>query len=97
MPGQCFAGWEQFDLLWAGKKIAGAAQRRNKQGLLIQGSIQPPPIALAKADWQKAMCDVAHEQFGSDWSEFIPDTKLNQHAADLARTKYSQPDFIGRR
>src|ERR1019366_1216223 len=43
LPGQCFVGHEKFDLLWHGKKIAGAAQRRNKLGLLIQGSVQPPP------------------------------------------------------
>jgi hypothetical protein len=40
-PGQCFAGYEKFDLLWRGKKIAGAAQRRTRNGLLIQGSVQP--------------------------------------------------------
>ena len=39
--GPCFAGYEKFDVLWHGKKIAGAAQRRNKLGLLIQGSVQP--------------------------------------------------------
>src|SRR5438045_81856 len=42
MPSACFIGHEKSDLLWRGKKIAGAAQRRNKSGLLIQGSIQPP-------------------------------------------------------
>jgi len=40
-PGQCFVGYEKFDLLWRGQKIAGAAQRRTKDGLLIQGSVQP--------------------------------------------------------
>jgi hypothetical protein len=40
--GQCFIGHEKFDLLWKGKKIAGAAQRRTRDGLLNQGSIQPP-------------------------------------------------------
>ncbi|SVD60035.1 uncharacterized protein METZ01_LOCUS412889, partial [marine metagenome] len=40
-PGECFEGHELHDLLWNGKKIAGAAQRRNRHGLLIQGSVQP--------------------------------------------------------
>jgi lipoate-protein ligase A len=40
-PGQCFAGYERFDLLWRGRKIAGAAQRRTRDGLLIQGSVRP--------------------------------------------------------
>src|SRR5215211_655886 len=40
--GQCFAGAEQFDVLLRDRKIAGAAQRRTRGGLLIQGSVQPP-------------------------------------------------------
>ena len=55
LPGQCFAGHEKFDLLWHGKKIAGAAQRRNKSGLLIQGSVQPPAVSISRGDWERAM------------------------------------------
>src|ERR1035441_4980393 len=62
--GQCFAGYEKFDVLWHGRKIAGAAQRRNKLGLLIQGSVQPLPVSLARTDWQKAMGDVGRVEFG---------------------------------
>ena len=40
-PGECFEGHELHDLLWNSKKIAGAAQRRTRFGLLIQGSVQP--------------------------------------------------------
>jgi hypothetical protein len=56
LPGQCFVGHEKSDVLWHGKKIAGAAQRRNKLGLLIQGSVQPPPLGLVRADWEHALC-----------------------------------------
>src|SRR2546423_298340 len=55
--GECFVGHERFDLLWHGQKIAGAAQRRTKHGLLIQGSIQPPPISLDRKDWESAMLE----------------------------------------
>jgi lipoyl(octanoyl) transferase len=89
LPGQCFVGVEQNDVLWQGRKIAGAAQRRNRQGLLIQGSVQPPPIGLAKADWQKVMCDVASEKWHVNWSAFEPDTSLNRRAEELARRKYA--------
>ena len=51
MPGQCFVGHEKFDVLWRGQKIAGAAQRRTKESLLIQGSIQPPPIKISRTEW----------------------------------------------
>lgn len=53
-PGQCFVGHERFDVLWHGRKIAGAAQRRNRHGLLIQGSVQPPP-SCRRTDWEEAM------------------------------------------
>jgi lipoate-protein ligase A len=87
LPGQCFAGYEKFDVLWHGKKIAGAAQRRNKLGLLIQGSVQPPPISLSPPDWQKAMCDVGRVEFGAKWSDFAPDETLRERAEFLARTE----------
>jgi len=55
----CFAGYEKFDVLWHGKKIAGAAQRRNKLGLLIQGSVQPPPtFSLNPTLVGTSRCDV---------------------------------------
>jgi lipoate-protein ligase A len=96
-PGQCFSGYEKHDVLWKGKKIAGAAQRRNKLGLLIQGSVQPPPISLSPPDWQKAMCYVGRVEFGAEWSDFAPDAPLRERAEFLARQKYSQPAFIRKR
>ena len=73
----------------AREKIAGAAQRRTRAGLLIQGSVQPPPLGLVKIDWQKVMCDAAHFDFGVQWAEFEPDTLLRERAETLARDKYS--------
>ena len=96
-PGQCFAGYEKFDVLWNGKKIAGAAQRRNKLGLLIQGSVQPPPISLARTDWQLAMCEAGRAELGIGWLEFEPDDPLRKQAEYLVRHKYSQMEFIRKR
>ncbi len=93
----CFAGHEKFDLLWHGQKIAGAAQRRNKLGLLIQGSVQPPPISLVRTDWQKAMCAVGRLELGIEWLEFEPEDTLRKQAELLVRQKYSQPAFIRKR
>ena len=87
----CFAGYEKFDVLWHGKKIAGAAQRRNKLGLLIQGSMQPPPISLSPPDWHRAMCHVGRVELGAEWSDFAPDETLRERAKFLAKQKYSQP------
>jgi lipoyl(octanoyl) transferase len=95
-PGQCFAGHEKFDLLWNGKKIAGAAQRRNKSGLLIQGSIQPP-ASLARSAWENAMCVVARRKFGVLWNDFSADEKLRARVDELARERYSQDSYNRKR
>jgi lipoate-protein ligase A len=95
--GQCFSGYEKSDVLWHGKKIAGAAQRRNKLGLLIQGSVQPPPISLSPADWQKAMCHVGRVELGVAWSDFAPDETLREWAHVLERKKYSQESYNRKR
>jgi lipoate-protein ligase A len=94
--GQCFQGHEKFDLLWRGRKIAGAAQRRTRDGLLIQGSVQPPP-SISRSAWQEAMCAVACARYGADWASFEPDTALKKHALELARLNYSQPAFNQKR
>lgn len=85
-PGQCFAGFEKSDLLWRGRKIAGAAQRRNKLGLLIQGSVQPP-AGVPRTDWERAMGAVTERR----WVELAPDAELLKRVEELARLKYSQP------
>jgi lipoate-protein ligase A len=95
-PGQCFVGHEKFDLLWHGKKIAGAAQRRNKLGLLIQGSVQPP-ISPSRKFFEIAMQEVARKQFAAAWSELLPDARLIEYAEELSRQKYSQKSYNRKR
>ena len=97
IPGQCFIGAEKSDVLWHGRKIAGAAQRRTKSGLLIQGSVQPPSIPLSRSDWEKAMCDVARENFAAIWSDLVIEAELNRHASNLVQRKYSQPGYNQKR
>jgi lipoate-protein ligase A len=96
-PGQCFAGHEKFDVLWRGRKIAGAAQRRTRNGLLIQGSVQPPPGAPVRGEWERAMADVASRGAGVCWQEWWPDTPLRERADELARLKYSRSAYNQRR
>ena len=93
--GQCFIGHEKYDLLWHGRKIAGAAQRRNRLGLLIQGSVQPPPLPLARADWERAM--IATGPLPSAWTEFAPDDPLLTRVAELTAQKYLQRAYNERR
>jgi lipoate-protein ligase A len=97
LPGQCFAGHEKFDLLWRGKKIAGAAQRRNKLGLLIQGSVQPPPVPLVREGFERAMPAVASKSFGVSWTDFSPDAELWRRAEVLAAEKFSRSEHNEKR
>jgi lipoate-protein ligase A len=96
IPTACFIGHEKFDLLWRGRKVAGAAQRRNKCGLLIQGSVQPPP-ALARQDWEAAMLQVAKSEWGVTWQELLPDECLLKEAEHLIREKFSQDAYNRKR
>jgi hypothetical protein len=89
IPGACFAGYEKSGVLWRGRKIAGAARRRNKLGLLIQGSGQPPLLALTRTDWEQAMLDSAPD---AAWSELGQDAALRQRAEELSLCKHSQAD-----
>jgi len=95
--GQCFVGFEKFDVLWHGQKIAGAAQRRTREGLLIQGSVQPRPISLRRTEWEKAMQETAVHADGVEWRNFIPDKVLNERIEYLAFQKYSLANYNRKR
>ncbi len=72
----CMAKPTQYDVMLEGKKIAGAAQRRRRQGYLHQGSIA---IALPKEDFlngillpgtqvKEAMLQNTFSLLGRDWN-----------------------------
>jgi hypothetical protein len=96
-PGQCFVGHEKSDVLWQGRKIAGAAQRRTKTGLLIQGSVQPPPLNLAKADWQASFCVTGIVGQCVGWNEIMIEGALLECVENLVATKYAKADYNERR
>ncbi len=86
--GQCFEGYERYDLLWRGRKIAGAAQRRRRDGFLIQGSVQPPESVGPREAWQRAMLEIAERQ-SEGWEELTLERAPVERAQELASTKYS--------
>jgi lipoate-protein ligase A len=94
--GQCFVGAEQFDVLWQNRKVAGAAQRRTRDGLLIQGSIQPPP-GLSRAEFEKVFCELARAGWNVVWRPLDADACLVERVAELARAKYSRQEYNQRR
>ena len=97
IPSQCFTGAEKDDVLWQGRKIAGAAQRRTRDGLLIQGSVQPPPIGLEREQWERAMCEIARTRFCVQWQPMPTHGKIEELANELRLRKYSQPSYNRKR
>jgi len=91
--GQCFSGYVQFDLLWEGKKIAGVAQRRRRDGLLIQGSVQPPALNLPRQAWEHATWEILNETQGTREQVLEPDEILQRRAQELAEQKYSRAEY----
>ncbi len=95
-PGQCFVGYEQFDVLAQGRKIAGAAQRRRRDGLLIQGSVQPSR-GLNRESWEDAMLQAGSSRFGITWTPLSVTVACAHRAAELAQSHYSNAEYNERR
>jgi lipoate-protein ligase A len=95
--GRCFCGAERDDLLWQGDKIAGAAQRRSRHGLLIQGSVQPTFQRVSRTDWEAAMCQVAAEWWQVAWRDLPQSEELLGRAIQLVNLKYGLASHLQRR
>ena len=85
---QCFSGPEPGDLIWeqTGQKVAGAAMKRGKQGLLWEGSLQASlwgPVDEEKltADFAAGVADLlgeeAQEKGFPDWDPGAEDEVAN--------------------
>lgn len=66
--GVCFQRAEIYDVVHerTGEKIAGAAQKRNKHGLLFQGSVWRPAVTTDGGGKARPTADSA----GVDWDKF---------------------------
>jgi lipoyl(octanoyl) transferase len=95
-PGQCFEGYEKFDVLSRGRKIAGAAQRRAKMGLLIQGSVQPVPFGIDREQWHQAMARTS-EEAGFTCIDAALDGQTTELANKLRSKKYSLTSYNEKR
>jgi lipoate-protein ligase A len=94
--GVCFESAEPSDVVHArsGAKIAGAAQKRNKRGLLFQGSIWQP--AAGPIDW-----DAFHDDFAARLAALIgvgagraPWPEINDEEAEGLAERYASPEWI---
>jgi len=87
---RCFASPTRYDVLGlGGAKLAGAAQRRTKHGILHQGSVSLQP---AEGDWSRlanALRDGFAATLEAQFETFAPDDAFMARAARLAAEKFS--------
>ena len=88
--GRCFAHPVRTDVLVNGRKVAGAAQRRTRAGLLQQGSIQNVDLANGLV-----------ERFASKLCEVCDEKPFPRHvikrAIEIADRKYATETWLRRR
>jgi lipoate-protein ligase A len=85
----CFANPVRADVMINGRKVAGAAQRRTRRGLLQQGSIQSVTI-------DSNLAQRFSGTLSADCSRREITEKLLQRARELARQKYGADSWLRR-
>jgi lipoate-protein ligase A len=86
----CFANPVRADVMMDGRKIAGAAQRRTRRGLLQQGSIQG--FAM-KTDLAQKFA----QGLSANCSEFEAKQEIFRRAREFAQQKYGTESWQRRR
>jgi lipoate-protein ligase A len=96
--GVCFERAEVFDVINAhtGAKVAGGAQKRNKRGLLFQGSVWKPAAGGGQVDWEKAGEDfvlrlgaaLGAQAVATPWPEY------NEGEMEGLVEQYSSPEWM---
>ena len=86
----CFACPVVADVMVNGRKVAGAAQRRTRRGLLQQGSIQEVELA------QEFMPRFAHE-LSTNWTAKELNKPTIDRATEIAKGRYRTAAWLRRR
>lgn len=94
---QCFVSPSPHDVVAdGGPKLAGAAQRRTRQGILHQGSIALAS-GLTPEGIAEALVESCGRRFEASFSPFKPSQNLLDSAAKLADLKYQSEAWNLRR
>lgn len=93
----CFQRAEIYDVVneRTGEKIAGAAQKRNKHGLLFQGSIWRPAAGGDAVDWDKFQAHFTAELAAALGvaREPVPWPEFNEEEVSGLIEQYSSPEW----
>jgi lipoate-protein ligase A len=87
---KCFANPVRADVVINGRKVAGAAQRRTRRGLLQQGSIQGIDIG-------NGLAERFPQALSANCSERKIDNGVLTLARELAQQKYESESWLRRR
>ncbi|MEA2012921.1 MAG: biotin/lipoate A/B protein ligase family protein [Verrucomicrobiota bacterium] len=80
-----------YDVMKNSEKVSGCAQRRNKNGLLVEGYIKK--IALAQESLEKALKNTFAEYFNCSYESFPDKKDLFFQAEQLAKKKYLSKEW----
>ena len=86
----CFANPVRADVMIDGRKVAGAAQRRTRSGLLQQGSIQ-------SVDLGNGLADRFARALSANCSEWKINEEILKRARELAQRKYGTEAWLRKR
>jgi lipoate-protein ligase A len=94
----CFQNPTRYDVLLAGRKVAGSAQRRTRDGLLHQGSLHfGGPLPLPRPELIEALLKGFVETLSLDLARFSPDLETLALARRLVAEKYGTEAWNRRR
>ncbi len=94
----CFTHPTRYDVMLGPVKVAGAAQRRRREGLLHQGSILLTPLGGATREQvAEALLAALAAELAADLRPFQPDDAWLAQARALAADLYATPAWNRRR
>jgi len=94
----CFAHPTRYDVLMAGRKIAGSAQRRTRDGLLHQGSLHfGGPLPRPRPALAEALVQGFRATLNLDFASYAADAAVLALARQLAAEKYAADVWTCRR
>jgi lipoate-protein ligase A len=88
--GHCFASPVRADVTVSGRKVAGAAQRRTRAGLLQQGSIQHVNLG-------NGLAERFAQALSTKCSERKIDNDVLKRAGELAKQRYGTESWLRKR
>src|SRR5262249_5633125 len=89
-PAPCFSAPVCGDLMSNGQKLVGGAQRRTRDGVLHQGSLQPIPAHVGRSQ----LADALANELGENCRPIAMDAEKIRQADALAKAKYAASDWL---